>query len=46
LSFTTQNKPIEDDNEPFNSLSFVAIEEKKMEDDDEMHLFLSFALVS
>jgi hypothetical protein len=42
----TPNKPIGDDDKPFNSLSSFAMQEKKVENEDEVHSSLSFALVS
>jgi len=36
----------EDDDQPFDSLSFSTMQEKKTEDDDEVHSSLFFALVS
>jgi hypothetical protein len=45
-SFKTQNKPIEDDDQPFDSSSSSTMQEKKIEDDDEVHLSLFVVLVS
>jgi len=45
-SFKTQNKPIEDDDQPFDSLSSSTMQEKKTKDNNEVHLSLFFALVS
>jgi hypothetical protein len=46
LSFTTQNKPAEDDDKHFNTSLSSVMQEKKVENDNEVHSCLSFAMVS